>query len=615
MYGYANGLLRINLSNRTIKKQQWGENELRKYVGGVGVGAKILYEEVDPSIKWNDAANKIVFSTGPLTGTSQMGSGTFCVVTKGALTGGAASSQANGFFGAFLRFNGWDGIVFEGAANEWVYLYINGSEVEFHSAEHLLGMDTWVVEKEIKKELSLKHASVFSIGPAGENLVHFACIAGDEGHVAAHNGVGAVMGSKKVKAVVVPRTSDRVTLYNKEGFKVAVRKQKEVTRAKPNISSIEVNGTAGGLAGVYARGVLPVKNYTTNLLEGYERLTGQYLRANYEMKPSPCWSCGLKSHCQKVKLDSGPFVGMEAEEPEYECMASLGANLGITDTTKVIELTNYCDRLGVDANEAGWVLGWAMECYEKGFFTSEQLNGLDLSWGNAEDAIELLKLISRREGLGDLLAQGVKVAAETVGGEAKDWAVYTEKGNTPRGHDHRGNWFEHVDTCVSNTGTIESTGRSAQTDQHGIEAAKDPFDWEQVATQNGLMNGRRIFEDCLGICGFCADNIQLMVESVNNATGWDMDIEEAMRIGRRVINLLRLFNIASGISPGKDRPSVRYGSIPKDGPAQGTNIMAVWYDLTKRYYEIMGWSESGYPLPETLKNLGIENNSLLPYRN
>lgn len=608
MFGYAGKVLRIDLSTKTVKQETLSESQLRGFIGGAGFGIKTITEEVPPQTSWDSPSNKLVFAAGPLSGTAYPGSGTICLVTKGVLTGGIASSQANGFFGAFLRLNGYDAFILEGCAADWSYLVIDQDNVEIRDGLHLQGLDTWELEETLKKETGYDRSSVFGIGPAGESMVNFASICGDEGHVAAHNGIGAVMGSKKLKAVVVPRVKGKIPLCDGKRFVKACNDQKKLTTSKPYVNNIEARGTAGGVPGVYSIGLLPIKNCTTNVVEGqvYDKISGQYIRDNFKLQPAPCFACNLKTHCHKIELPDSPLSGMKAEEPEYEAMASLGSNLGIFDAKKVAELANYCDRICIDINETGWVIGWTMECYEKGIFSKEDLYGLDLKWGNAEAVYQLLlKIASREEGLADILANGVKRASEEIGGEASKWAVYTLKGNTPRGHDHRANWFEHLDTCVSNTGTIEGTGRAATPEQHGIQPAIEKFDYMEVARQNAELNGRRLFEDCLGTCGFASWDIELICEAVKHATGWDFSVEEAMKIGKRLVAVSRLYNLKAGISGQLDGPSIRYGEKVKDGPVAGKDISAIYPQMVQEYYRIMGWDENGVPREETIEKLGV----------
>ena len=270
-------------------------------------------------------------------------------------------------------------------------------------------------------------------------------------------------------------------------------------------------------------------------------------------------------------------------------------------------LSNEVDRLGLETNEAGWLIGWVIECYENGLLTKEQTDGLEMRWGNAEAARTLLQRVARREGFGDLLAEGVMRASQKIGGDAARRAVYTMKGNSPRGHDHRGRWTELLDTATSSTGTIESAP-VVFPHEHGLPAQSDPFSAEDVAAVVAKSKGRMVFADCLGVCRFCSRvELAKLVEVVSAATGWDMGFDEAMTVGLRTVNLLRLFNLRHGLAAEVDRPSARYGSVPVDGPAKGQDIGAVWEEMRSKYYSLLGWDTStGKPLPDTLRRLGLE---------
>ena len=579
----------------------------KTWVGGIGFGIHYLFKEVPPKAGWDDPDNRVIIASGPLGGTRVEGSGTFAVCTKGAMTGGAASSQANGFLGAYLKFCGYDGLIIQGAAHEWVYLYIDDKGVSLRSAEHLLGADTRDLQEILRKELGTDRVSIFGIGPAGEHRVRFSALVGDYGHVAAHNGVGAVLGSKKLKAIVAIRGKRTVPIHDNNQVAEISKALAEAAKEAGLGPSIYAWGTNDGFLALPKMGVLPVKNLTTSIFPESDKFSGQYLRSHFEVKRETCWACGW-AHCRRFKINEGPYAGFEGEEPEYEGTAAMGPVIGQTDPAATVFLANLVDRMGMDVNESGWVTGWVMECYEKGYLKKEDLDGLEMTWGNALATRSLLEKIANRQGVGNILAEGVKRASEKIGGEASNCAVYTLKGNTPRGHDHRALWTEFFDTCLSNTGTIESTGGALRAQQHGLEPISNPFDWEQVINQNAKTNGRRIFEDSLGICRFPNEDINMMVSCVNAATGWKLTLDEAMIIGKRMVNLMHVFNHRCGMTKEMDAPSARYGSSPVDGPAQGISTKEIWERVTKRYYELMGWDpETGYPLPTTLKSLGLDD--------
>jgi aldehyde:ferredoxin oxidoreductase len=264
-------------------------------------------------------------------------------------------------------------------------------------------------------------------------------------------------------------------------------------------------------------------------------------------------------------------------------------------------LSKDVDGLGVDTNESGWLLGFVMECYEKGVLSKEELNGIEMNWGNAESARRLLHLIAHREGVGDLLAEGVKRAAAKIGGEAPQFAIHTLKGNTPRGHDHRTRWNELFDTSVSNTSTLE-TAAAVRLSDYSREMAME------VSTSCAKTKGAMQLDDSTVTCRFNTRmNVELVSEAIAAATGWDFTYEEGLRVGKRVVNLLRVFNFRHGISGELDYPSPRYGSAPVDGPAKGKTILTYWSEMLRNYYELMGWDvDTGKPLPQTLQMLGLE---------
>jgi len=583
IHGYTNGILRVDLTKGDITAQPLDEAFLRKYVGGAALGIKLLFDEVPPGVDWNDPENRLFFGSGPLGGTRIGGSGSIAVVTKGALTNGMASTQANGFFGAFLRLSGFDGIILQGAAPSWVYLYIHDGIAELRDATHLVGENTFEVDRIIKEELQKKEreTSVLCIGPAGENLVRFACSG-----------------------------SSAVPLKDKEALSELAKKILANTRADKFLDMTLNEGTVGGVVIATNAGFVPVKNYTTSIHvidpDKLETYSSQNIRTKFKAKPSPCWACSA-SHCHMMEITEGKYGGRQFEEPEYETMAAFSSLAGIDDVTMSVVLASEVDRLGFDSNETGYLISWLMECYEKGILTKEDTDGLEMTWGNGEAIMAMLKKIANRQGLGNVLAEGVMRAAQHVGKGSTDMAVHTMKGNTPRGHDHRVMWLELFDTCVSNTGTLE-THRGAPYKALGLSETYDSFDPEAISTVEAKIKGAMIFEDSMVTCRLqTASAVDLLYQAVNSATGWDMDFPEAMMVGKRAVNLARVFNLRNGIGAELDAPSVRYGSTPSDGIADGRGIMPHWDKMLRNYYSLMGWDESGRPLPETLRSLGLED--------
>ncbi len=604
--GYAGKFLRVDLTKEQISEEAFDEATLRNYLGGTGIGAKILHDEVPPEVEWSAPENRLILASGPLGGTRIPGSGAFSVVTKGPMTNGATSTQANGFFGAFLKFSGFDGIILQGASKKWMYLYIENGVAKLMEATHLAGKGTYETDDIIKKELGKKERqmSVVSIGPAGENLVKFAGIFADKGHSASHNGPGAVMGSKKLKAIAVTRGKIPLEIRDKERLAIVANEILEKAKTFPTFKW----GTLYVLPILHEQGWLPVKNYSTSIWPIKENELAKFecdqIREHFTARRNPCWAC-QQHHCEWITITTGPYARMIIDEPEYEQLAGWSSNIGNTKVSSAITLSYITDNLGLENNEASFTISWVMECYEKGILTKEHTDGLEMNWGNVEATKKMLANISKRERFGNMLAEGVRRAAERVGGEAVNLAVCTKKGNAPRAHDHRFRWYEMFDTCVSNTGTIE-----VHLADFGMTELTGPDRPMEISTAVAKTKGWMSFEDSMVVCRFNThSNLTFLAKAVSAATGWDFTPEEANTAGLRIVNLLRAFNIKHGMTNPRslEYPSARYGSVPVDGPSKGKNIMKFWEQMIDNYYQQLGWDrETGKPLPETLKRLSLD---------
>jgi aldehyde:ferredoxin oxidoreductase len=311
-------------------------------------------------------------------------------------------------------------------------------------------------------------------------------------------------------------------------------------------------------------------------------------------------------HCHMQVIRGGAFQGAIVDAPEYEGWSGAGWAIGASDQEGVSWLNTQLDRACVDVNEFGWLCGWVMECQERGLITTRQL-GFELKWGDIKGADRLLQMLVRREGFGDILAEGVKRASEKLGGAAQEAAIYTLQGSSPRGHDHRARWDEMLDTCTGSTGTLES-GVPVHVAELGLPTRINPFDGEEVATQVAGIRGRRHFEDSLGICIFTGrTRMENLCRALNAATGWQYTVDEGMRFGRRTAAIMRAVRLRCGIGVDKERPSVRYGSTPHDGPAKGQAVGEQWERMVDTWYRKVGYDrKTGKPLPQTLKGLGLD---------
>ena len=455
----------------------------------------------------------------------------------------------------------------------------------------------------LNEELGKKEraVSIYCIGPAGENLVKYAAIFGDDTHVLGHNGIGAVMGSKKLKAFVAARGNMRPVIQDKERLSQLNKEMIEKAMAHPRQGPIHKQGTSWLFPLVAMTGLLPVKNLTTNIVVSDP---ASFQRGNYpdyfELRRHPCWACPSE-HSRIVRVTKGPYAGLETKDPEYESAASWSYLIGNYDLAAAFSLCDLTDRLGLDCTEAGFTVALAIECFEKGIITKKETDGLELTWGNVEAVRTMLHKIARREGFGNILAEGVMRAAEHIGGEAPKLGVYVKKGHAPRTHDARARWSDILDYATGSVGTSESNSGSVA----------NPFSPEGAAEV--VYKGKiREFVDSLVVCmlptmTYSGYAVGHLVDLLNAVTGWDFTEEEALQMSLRVANLFRAFNIRHGITPEVEVPSPRYGSAPVDGPLKGKSIVPYWEKMLDEYYVRMGWDRtSGKPLPDTLRKLGLE---------
>jgi aldehyde:ferredoxin oxidoreductase len=610
--GFAGQLLRVDLTKRRCWAEPWGPEEMRDQLGGIGLGSRILYKETRKgkgNVSWDHPDNRLILGTGPLAGLPVWGTGGLTVVTIGAGTNGPTSTQANGFFGTNLKYCGYDAIVIQGQSRDWVYLYIDDDRVELRDARPYIGKDTWQTQDALYEDTGLRghQLSVYSIGPAGEVCARFAAIQGDYGHVASKNGVGAVMGKKKLKAVAMVKGTKALRAADPLGLIRAADEIAHDLQTDPSARSLYEYGTLPGVVNLNKMGALPIRNYTTNLTDAdMAPWEAPKLREGFDHRGHQCNSCGMH-HCHMSVIRQGAYKGKIVDEPEYEGWSGAGWTIGVTaDKDGVAWLNTQLDRACLDVNEFGWLCGWVMEGIEKGWITKKQL-GFDLKWGDIAGADRLIQMISKREGFGDLLAEGVKRASEKLGGAAAEAAVYTMKGASPRGHDHRARWEEMLDTCTSSTATME-TGNPVHQTELGLPARINPFDGVEVAKLVAGCRGRRNFEDSLGICIFTTrTRLENVCRALSAATGWSYTVEEAMRQGRRTAAINRAVALRCGLTPDLEYPSKRYGSVPHNGPAKGQAVGEQWEKMVDTWYAEVGYDrKTGKPLPKTLKSLGLD---------
>lgn len=609
--GYVGKWLRVDLSAGTLNDETIDQDLLHEYIGGTGLGVRLLYRESEPGTDPYAPGNKIILVSGPLTGTLVPGAGTISVVSRNALTGFVAASQSNGFFGARMKYAGYDGIILQGRSDKLVYLHVHDGRATLQDAAFLTGKGTYTTDLLLRKKHGEKgfddRISVAAIGPAGERQVRFACISTDRGHIAASGGVGSVLGSKNLKAIVV-QGSLGIPIHpdDRDAFMEKVGQWRQEAASSGMGKTVSQVGSLGFFTAYHSKGWVPVKNLTTNIFPGEEKFKADYIRREvYDGVFRSCLNCTYH-HCQTVRIKKGPCKGFVGEEVEYEILAGFGPNWGIYDPGTVTMLNSLNDDLGMDAKESTFLISMMMEGYEKGLVSRKALDGIDIKWGNAKAASEMLKKIAAREGIGDLLANGVFRAAQKLGGGFPEIAVYVKRGNAPHVHDSRTRWGTLFNQIVSDMGSQEGldlTGKGSS--DLGIDKPTSEPD-EYLGEVNAKTEWLRQFQECLTYCYYQTASLKTIIETLNTLTGSSYTPEDALKIGKRIVSLLRMFNCREGMTKEDDSFSPRLQMPPVNGPGKGKSLAPTFEKVRNAYYRAAGWDENGLPTKKLLRELNLE---------
>ena len=608
--GYAGKLLRVNLGDGTWRDEHLTNDLAELYIGGAGMAARILYDELKPGIDPFSPENKAIFLTGPVEGTMIPTASRIGLYAKSPLTYSFFHSSAGGHFAPELKFAGYDGIIFEGRAAQPVYLFIDDGYVELRDATHLWGMDTNRVQLELFEELGSDAIQIAAIGPAGEKLVRFACvICGCR--ALGRGGLGAVLGSKNLKAVAV-RGQGSVEVPDMRRMKVFLDEMFARFNANPATSEILPRyGTPVLVNANNTLGLFGYKNWQDEFYPDADGLSGDTMRKKIVKRDKSCFACPAR--CSKFSIvGSGPYEGVRNEGPEYEDIFSLGSMCGHNDIEVVAAAERLCDDLGVDAIEAGVAIAFAMECCERGLLRKDDTDGIDLRFGRADLIVPLVEKIALREGrLGNILAEGVKRASETIGNGSAYFAMHN-KGLTFAGHSARGMPGFALGYASGPRGGSHHDGRPT-----GERTGLVPRETiEGKGEYTARINHLNIFTDSLIVCHLTEsiwgplDVTDSAVRCLNVATGMNMTLEEARTAAERIWNLIRAFAVREGYRREHDRLPPRFLEEPiKTGPSSGMAITRQMLDeLLDQYYEFRGWDKTtGIPTRARLMQLGLED--------
>ena len=613
-YGFMGKILEVDLSSGQVSERDSQEADFRKYLGASGVAGNILYHEFPHQVDPLDEANPLIFMSGLLTGTGVPAAAKSSFVSKSPLTGIWCESTVGGHMGVQVKKAGYDGIIIKGKSNKPVYLWLSSDGVELKDAGHLTGKNIFDTNEEIKQETHEK-AYVAAIGPAGEHLSRMACIiaGGNEARAVGRGGMGAVMGSKNLKAIAM-RGEEKIAVHDSEKLKAHLSQFRP--KLQEGTKGLHDYGTAGGVQTVEANGDLPIKNWTLgDWEEGAAKTCGQYMEEQgITVSHHTCAGCPIR--CGKdTRVDVGPFKDAVGHGPEFETCAAFGANILNDDIYYLVAINDACNRFGLDTIETGNTVAMAIECFENGLISEKDLDGIQLAWGDAKSVLELVLKLGKKEGnTSYLFGDGVKEAARKIGGIAQEFAVHV-KGLSVAYHDPRAFTSMAANYATANRGGCHLEALTYFVEAGALPPAPYGFDkaLEKTSDENKAelcanMQDYLNTYNALGLCKFLLrgkTTPEDIVTWVNAVTGWDMDTVELKQAGERLHNLKRMYNVRLGISRKDDHLPPRLEAHDrKTGAAAG--ILPCMGKLLSEYYQHRDWTEEGLPRAEKLKALGLE---------
>lgn len=627
MFGYNGKISRVNLSTGKVSTEELTEADARRYLGGRGLAVKILFEELEAGIDPLGPDNKLVFATGPFASTGYPLNSRWLAAGKSPLTGIWGEATCGGTFAVQLRKAGYDALIIEGASESPVYISILDGNLQIREASRIWGQMTLNTELAVAKDLGIEmrkedDPSVVCIGPAGENLVKFASIMHTAHRAAGRTGLGAVMGSKKLKAIAV-RGTGRIQVADPEKLRKLIKAVVAECLTNTGIIHFSKYGQAGNVDVLNANGILPTKNFQNGTFADFEKISGRTMAETILKRKSTCSQCPVACK-REVEVTEGPYAPIQSGYggPEYENVAALGSLLLIGDLEAVSRENQMCNAYGLDAISTGVIIAWLMECYERGIVTSDGIDGIEATWGNAEAAMKLIEKIANRNGIGDVLAEGIKKASMQIDRGSQRFAMEV-KGlevpmHEPRGKKGVGLAYAissrgacHVqafhDTEVESENVAPEIGISKALNRHDtsnakVEMVKRSQDW--IAITNSALQ-------CTAPAwiGHEYNKPSFFAEALNAVTGLNFTVNELITIGERMNNLCRCFNVREGISRKDDYLPRRFIEEPlPDGPSKGHRITnEEFQNMLDNYYELRGWDKAtGIPKRKKLVELDLK---------
>jgi len=608
LYGYAGRVLHIDLTTGKTFVEPLNEEYAKKYIGGIGLGIRLWLDYSKPGVEPFSPENPLILTTGPISGTVwPTGGNGHAFVSKSPQSYGVGEAKSHGSFGTELKRAGYDAVIFKGNAEKPVYVWIDDDSVQLLDASHLMGKSPAETEDTIREELGDYYIRVAAIGLAGEKLARIACIINDKTRAAGRTGMGAVMGSKNLKAIAVRGTRD-ITVAKPDEFMEYVKEFHERMKG-PATQKYRTLGTPENVLVHNAVSCMPTRNYNNSRFEGAEKVSGENLNERFVGKIIGCSSCAMR--CEHVcVVAEGPYKGT-VTRMEYEPLWALGPYCGVDRLDAIIKGMDLCNYYGIDAISAGVIVGFAMDCYEKGILTQKDFDGIEARFGNHEALVKLIEKIGKREGVGNILAEGVKVAGEKIGRGAEKLAQHI-KGVEVTGYDLR---------CLKTAALgFAVSFRGADHNRHGAYAFDVKGKVNRLVAEKGRGKLVKDMEDIYTlidsfiVCKFSRGTyykeLEDMTKLYNLVTGFEMTTEAMKRAGERINNVAKIFNIREGLGRKDDTLpyKVMHQPIPDEGPSKGAYVTQEELDLLlDDYYAVRGWTREGVPTVEKLKELGMED--------
>jgi len=605
MYAYTGKILHIDVTTRKTRVEQVSEEFLKKYIGGVGLATRLAYDNIPARCDPLGPDNALCFACSAFAGTTFPVGTKHGVASKSPLTGLIGDSLSGSHFSEMLRRAGWDGLVFKGRSPDWVIVFIDDDDVQFLDATPYMGMGTTQTQQALREHLGDENVRVSSIGPAGENLIRYALIDND-GRQVGRTGNGAVMGSKHIKAIAI-RGSHPITVADVNGLMAETLKLIKESQG-PGTQKYRTLGTPSNVLNMNKLGVLPTRNFSQTVFEHAEEVSGEYLHEHFTQKAVGCSGCSIACEQWAAVKDGkykGAIIGLD-----YEPLFALGPNCGIGSLPPIIKLVQMTDELGMDAMSAGVVVSWAMECYEKGILTKEQCDGLELNFGNEDAAVALIAKIAKREGIGDLLAEGVKRASEEVGKGSEHFAMHS-KGLELPGYDVRSLKTFAMGLAVGTRGACHNRSLVYESDVKGTVNRFTAEPGRGILAKNA--EDFACILDCMVICKFLRNCFKDFYSDVARiytlATGIPLTPEELKQVGERVWTLKKAFNIREGWKKQDDWMPGRVLQDPiPEGPSKGAVVKPEELRMMiDDYYQARGWTTEGLIPKSKLIALGQED--------